>query len=283
MEASAIEGRSRRGLRRAPALAMTTTLGALCLCLLSADAARAEQCVAGQPAIWSLSGPGAPPTICLVTDTSQPLVTPATVQFRAPSEVSAREATLVEAGPPGGTSLWSKSLYTASEDGVRHVEVVVDLPSTLPCDPATGSGCTQYSYQATFAIPVFSPSGANRMTFSATKQRVTVTYRFEARKPLLAVAQLYLNAFPKGRTVIVTLRSKKKLISDLGSNTISVLLPRRIIERKCQPYGGCFVLGSGRSWLSEPGLPERAEDADKGTYSPRKRVYRAAGDSAKVR
>jgi len=250
-------------------------LGAACLCLVSAEAARAEQCVATQPAVWSLSGSDPPPTICLVTDTSQPLVTPATVQFKVPSEAAAREATLVEAGPPGGTSLWSKSLYTASEDGLRQVDMVVDVPSTWPCDPITGANCTpfSYSYIATFAIPVFSPSGAKRMTFSATKQRVTVTYRFEARKPLLAVAQLYLNAFPKGRTVIVTLRSKKELISDLGPRAISVSLPRRVISRKCQPYGGCFVLGWGRSWLSEPGLPERAEDADKGTESPRKRVY----------
>jgi hypothetical protein len=122
------------------------------------------------------------------------------------------------------------------------------------------------------------------MTFSATKKRVTMTYRFEARKPLLVVPQLYLNAFPKGRVIIVTLRSKKKVFTDLGPHTISVSLPRRVIKRKCQPYGGCFVLGWGRSWISEPGLPERAQEADRGTYSPRKRVYRkirAAGAETK--
>ena len=115
--------------------------------------------------------------------------------------------------------------------------------------PDHGSDCTpfSYSYMATFAIPVFSPSGAKRMTISATKQRVTVTYRFDARKPLLAVSQLDLNAFPKRRVVIVTMRSKKRLISSLGPHAISVSLPRRVIQRKRQPYAAVFVLGWSRS------------------------------------
>ncbi len=185
--------------------------------------------------------------ICLVTDTSQPLLPPTTLQFRVTSEAievlvnaqstAVRDVRLVQSGPE--MNVWEATL-TAGEintDGLVSLEVRAGSMTTL--------------WQATFTATGLAQAVNYEVTIHRTKQRVMATYQFEARTTLTAVVQIWLDSF-KGGTQILAHRGTSQTVGP-GIQTLTVVFPRKVIDRKCgtTKYPHCSVLATGRLWSGQ--------------------------------
>jgi hypothetical protein len=267
-------------------LAVMLIAGGLLASLTGPALAHAEQCTTLPPAhFWETTPQG---QICLLADTSQPLLPGAALQFRVPAdtnhfyaiscladsmwtllghcESAALPTTLVTQGPPGGTSVWQATLapWFTSADGPLAIETET---SSISCD-SMGANCTGGSGRATFTATGLAVLVGARITIRRTKRRVTAVYRYEGRTTLKATAQLWLDSFDS-EDVILTHRGTT-LNTAPGPSVVRVTLPRSVVKRKCKSHAHCSVLATGQAWSSSFGA--RTESYQVDSSDNRKRV-----------
>lgn len=242
-----------------------------------AGTASAEQCSEAMPT--SQSKAEKPLTICLVTDTSQSLVPPFTLQFKVPSEVTRFTGTLDGPGPEG-TNLWNTDIHPAD---VRSGRFIIDGPYVLPvlasipwkssCDPATGEGCGSDNFETSFGIPILAPAANYSVTIKRVKKQVVAVYRFEARTALKALIRITLNSF-KGGTQILARRSTPQVVEAKPDviQEVKVVLPWKVIKRKCgtKQAPNCSVLAVGQAWAGNE-MVDQGTNARKALKVPHQR------------
>ena len=190
-------------------------LGVALLGVAFAGTAQAEQC--------SPDG-----KICLVTDTSQPLVTPTTLLFRVTSEAthfggSFSNSRMVQQGP-GDTNLWEGDLGTTPTDITMAMEALA-YNATV-------------DYRATFAVPLLANAGNLQTKIVRKGKRFVAIFRYEGRTPLLTVVKLLLGINPD--VAGHYLKQKGKLVTrPVGSQVIRVVIARNTVKRLCKDYRYC--------------------------------------------
>ena len=145
--------------------------------------------------------------ICLVTDVSQPLVTPTTLQFRVTSEAnafgafrpSAMDGHLVEQGAPGGMSLWEISLLPVPTDATIDLE----------------TNATGLDTEASFSVSVL-----------ATAANLTTTIRRQGK--WFVARTSYDGRGPVTADIVFAIESIKHLKS--GGEPVGVFKKRRRVE-----------------------------------------------------
>lgn len=226
--------------------------------------------------------------ICLVTDTSQPLLPGSMLQFKVPSEATRAgigvpaglEGGLVEQGPPGGMSLWQATLNAGAvanrEDGPLNLEVFAAIPYP-ECDPMTGNGCGSEEYKTTFAALYVNPMINPSVQIRRTKSKVTAIYWFEARIAMEAEIRIMLNSF-KGENPVLKYVTRTWSVGP-GAHELKLNLPRNIINRKCgtKTAPNCSVLAVGELKIGGVDIYEGSADrkkvkpAKKKTKNPQRR------------
>jgi hypothetical protein len=165
--------------------------------------------------------------ICLVTDTSQPLVTPTTLQFRVTSEADHFNGRLVQQGP-GDTNLWDVDFGPewAPSDTVLAVEV----------NAFSGT----VDYRATFQVPVLSPVANLHAQIVRQGKRFVAKVSYDGRTTAQTRFGLVLGIDQYG---VQQIMQKRKLVTlPAGHQVIQMVVGRSIVQRKCKKYPYCKLL-----------------------------------------
>ena len=201
-------------LKRFKQLMLVATLGVL-LSVGFSGTAQAEQCVA-DTGFFGTTG-----TFCLVTDTSQPLVPPTTLQFRVTSEATAFWVSsasfevyavvcggeLVQQGSPGGMSLWNIDLCPRPDDGLLTLTASATMPA--PCTECSDN------VEATFQIPVLAAAANLTTTIRRQGKWFVARTSYDGRGPVTA-------------DIVFAIESIKHLKS--GGEPVGVFKKRRRVE-----------------------------------------------------
>lgn len=187
--------------------------------------------------------------ICLVTDTSQALLSPVTLEFKVTSEAnyfdispSARNQQLVGPGLEG-FNIWTVGMSPAASEGLNIVEAY-----------ASGPGLTS-PVTSQFSVPVLAPAINYKTTIRRTKQRVYAFYEFDARTTITATVRLHLNSFDSD-DIILDYREVTRTVSPepgqaLTHYVLRVAFSRNHINRLCRSHGACSVLASGEAEVGD--------------------------------
>ncbi len=198
--------------------------------------------------------------ICLVNDTSQPLVPPTRLEFRVASEARYFQVTdpsqafrrdgagfvlngfgLVEQGPPGGMSLWAGELAPTDQDYTFGIEAVASGPTTLD----------QIS-RATFSLPTLG-SVSNLWTRVVQRGKKYVgEVHYEGRTTITSRVGFTLGLNPD--VAGYALKRMFKLITRPGEigheQVVRVTFSRADVKRRCEPYRYCKLgIGVTQSYI----------------------------------
>lgn len=197
--------------------------------------------------------------VCLVTDTSQPFVPPAQLEFRVASEASYLKVTdptlegghilpnlaLVEQGPPGGMSRWVGTMAPTEVDRTYSVEAVAQKPTSTNDD-------LEEVGRATFSVPSLGSVG-NLWTRVVRKGKKYVgEVHYEGRTTITnqVTFLLGLNSDVVGHY----LKDESKLITRPGEigheQVIRIVFTQADVKRKCKTYRYCKLLVQVKQYYS---------------------------------
>lgn len=171
--------------------------------------------------------------ICLVTDTSQPLLTPTTLQFRVTSEATSfgvsgasGASRLVEPGPPGGMGLWETPLGPVESDGSVSLSA-----------GANGPGL---STEATFSVPVLTSVVNPQARIVRQGKRFVAEVSYDGRTTVRTAMSLILAIAPEAAGNSELKWKKGPLVTrPAGHQVIRLALRRRLVLRLCRKYPYC--------------------------------------------
>lgn len=190
--------------------------------------------------------------ICLVTDTSQPVVLPSQLEFRVASEANffdiedstaqdvgygssrpfliVRSVTLVEQGPLGGTSRWVVDLAPTVGDYTYTVKAKAAGPTTL--DEVGEFG---------FLLPTLAPASNLETRMYRKGKWFVAEAGFEARKPVVTGVLLGLCVTQDLTECLVTKKRVRTLSPSPGRQVSRVLFPRKRARKLCREESFCKV------------------------------------------
>jgi len=208
---------------------LVALVGMLLISFAVPSLASAEQC--------SLDG-----KICLVTDTSQPLVPPTNLQFKVTSEATSFGITgfpsnLIEQGPPDGVSLWQSTLNAS----MARTDSLLVLRAL--------AGGPHVESEGVFSASVLAPTANPSTVIRRSKKRVVAIYRYEGRTTVKGMITVALNAFDTDDFIL--LHRGTTMTTGPGPQVLKVALPQSLINRKCKTHPHCSVIATGRTWSGE--------------------------------